>query len=130
MSPARTGLLLFAHGARDPAWAQPFEAVLRRVREEAPGLEVRLSFLEFMTPTLADAGATLAATGCTQVAIVPLFLGTGGHVRKDLPQLIDALRAAHPEVAWTLQPSIGEAPDVVDAMAAAALRSTTPHARP
>lgn len=130
MSTARTGLLLFAHGARDPAWAQPFEAVLRRVREEAPGLEVRLSFLEFMTPTLTEAGAALAAEGCTQVAIVPLFLGTGGHVRKDLPQLIDALRAAHPEVAWTLQPSIGEAPDVVDAMAAAALRSTTPHARP
>ena len=130
MSTARTGLLLFAHGARDPAWAQPFEAVLRRVREQAPGLEVRLSFLEFMTPTLAEAGAALAAEGCTQVAIVPLFLGTGGHVRKDLPQLVDALRSAHPQVSWTLQPSIGEAPDVIEAMAAAALRSTTSHARP
>lgn len=130
MSAARTGLLLFAHGARDPAWAQPFDAVLRRVREQAPTIEVRLSFLEFMTPTLAEAGSALAAAGCTSVAIVPLFLGTGGHVRKDLPLLIDALRGAHPHVTWTLQPSIGEAPGVIEAMAAAALRSTTSDARP
>lgn len=124
MSAARSGLLLFAHGARDPNWALPFEAVLRRVREQAPDVAVSLSFLEFMAPTLLEAGDTLAAAGCTRVVIVPLFLGTGGHVRKDLPLLIETLRGAHPQVTWTLQPSIGEAPDVIEAMAHAALRST------
>lgn len=124
MSAAKSGLLLFAHGARDPNWALPFEAVLRRVREQAPDLLVCLSFLEFMAPTLVDAGDTLAAAGCTRVAIVPLFLGTGGHVRRDLPLLIDALRSTHPHVAWTLQASIGEAPGVIEAMATAALRGT------
>ncbi len=124
MSAENTGLLLFAHGARDPNWALPFEAVLRRVREQAPGITVALSFLEFMAPTLIDAGDALAAAGCTHVAIVPLFLGTGGHVRKDLPLLIDALRSTHPHVTWTLQTSIGEAPGVIEAMAAAALRAT------
>ena len=29
------GLILFAHGARDPRWAEPFEAVAARVRERA-----------------------------------------------------------------------------------------------
>lgn len=130
MSTPRTGLLLFAHGARDPNWALPFEAVLRRVREQAPGIAVSLSFLEFMAPTLLEAGGTLAEAGCTQVAIVPLFLGTGGHVRKDLPLLIEALRSAHPQVTWTLQPSIGEAPGVIEAMAAAALRLTDPAISP
>lgn len=124
MRSANTGMLLFAHGARDPNWALPFEAVLRRVREQAPDLLVSLSFLEFMTPTLVDAGDALAAVGCTRVAIVPLFLGTGGHVRKDLPLLLDALRSAHPQVTWTLQTSIGEAPGVIEAMATAALRGT------
>ena len=124
MTSENTGLLLFAHGARDPNWALPFEAVLRRVREQAPSVKVALSFLEFMTPTLVDAGDALAAAGCTRVDIVPLFLGTGGHVRKDLPLLIDALRSNHPQVTWTLQASIGEAPGVIEAMATAALRGT------
>ena len=119
----RVGILLFAHGARDPRWALPFEAVAARVREQAPDTEVRLSFLEFMTPNLADAGTELAQAGCTGVAIVPLFLGSGGHVRKDLPVLLEQLATAHPLVQWTLQQTVGETQAVIDAMASAALTS-------
>ena len=119
------GLLLFAHGARDPRWALPFEAVAARVRElgaaELPPTEVRLSFLEFMTPGLLEAGRALAAQGCVRVDVVPLFLGAGGHVRKDLPALLDELRIAHPNVEWHLNPAVGESALVVEAMAAASL---------
>ena len=115
------GLLLFAHGARDPRWAQPFQAVAEHVRTARPGTPVCLAFLEFMTPSLADAGAELVAAGCHRVEVVPLFLGAGGHVRKDLPLLLDALRAAHPGVQFGLNPAVGELDSVVQAMAAAAL---------
>lgn len=115
------GILLFAHGARDPAWAGPFEAVAARLREAAPHVPVRLAFLEFMAPTIEEAGAQLAAAACTQVSIVPLFLGAGGHVRKDLPRLIEGLAAAHPHVAWRLCPAVGEAEAVIAAMADVAL---------
>lgn len=117
-----TGLLLFAHGARDPNWALPFEAVAQIVRQQRPGMPVALAFLEFMSPTLPEAGAQLAAQGCTEVAVVPLFLGAGGHVRKDLPALLAELSAAYPQVTWSLQPAIGEIDSVVQAMAEAALR--------
>jgi sirohydrochlorin cobaltochelatase len=123
-----TGLLLFAHGARDPRWSVPFEAVAERVRHADPQLVVDLAFLEFMAPTLPDAGSRMAAAGCSRVDVVPLFLGAGGHVRKDLPELLDRLRATHPGVDWVLHPAIGELDDVVDAMAGAALRLT--HGRP
>ncbi len=118
----RAGVLLFCHGARDPNWARPFEAVKERVRERAPDASVSLAFLEFMTPGLVQAGHELAALGCTQVQVVPLFLGTGGHVRKDLPLLLDELRQAHPDVSWSVRPSIGETEAVISAMADAALQ--------
>jgi sirohydrochlorin cobaltochelatase len=118
------GVLLFAHGARDPRWALPFEAVAERLRarvaQQSPTPQVALSYLEFMQPGLVEAGSGLARAGCRSVDVVPLFLGAGGHVRKDLPLLLDELRGLHPDVAWTLRPAIGESPDVVDAMAAAA----------
>ncbi|MFY7914072.1 MAG: sirohydrochlorin chelatase, partial [Rubrivivax sp.] len=91
-----TGLVLFAHGARDPRWAGPFEAIAASLRQQRPGLPVRLAYLEFMSPSLPDAAGELAAQGCQQVQVLPLFLGTGGHVRKDLPAILEALRAAHP----------------------------------
>ncbi|NML17464.1 sirohydrochlorin chelatase [Azohydromonas caseinilytica] len=115
------GLLLFAHGARDPDWARPFEAVAQSVRAQRPGTPVALAYLEFMQPDMAQATAALVAAGCRRVEVLPLFLGAGGHVRKDLPQLLDGLRATHPGVHFELHPAVGELPTVVQAMAGAAL---------
>lgn len=118
----RLGILLFAHGARDQAWAQPFEAVARRLSERATaqGHAVTLAFLEFMSPDIQAAGAALAAQGCTEVAVVPLFLGAGGHVRKDLPRLLGALADAHPGVQWRLSAAVGETDILIQGMADAA----------
>lgn len=118
---ATTGLLLFAHGARDPQWAQPFQAVAQRCTQALGPQRVALAFLEFMTPDLVSAGSQLVAGGCTRVDVVPLFLGAGGHVRKDIPVLMARLQAEHPDVQFALRPAIGEADAVIHAMAAVAL---------
>lgn len=117
----KRGLLLFAHGARDPRWALPFEAIVQRIAAQAPALPVRLAFLEFMAPTILDAGDALVAQGCDDIEVVPLFLGAGGHVRKDLPELLARLRQAHPGTTWLLRPAIGEVDSVIDAMARASI---------
>ena len=114
------GLLLFAHGARDPNWSLPFEDVARRVRAQQPDVRVALAFLEFMTPDILTAGRALAESGCRQITIVPLFLGAGGHVRRDLPQLIAQLEASFPAVSFRLTPAVGEMDPVVEAMASTA----------
>jgi sirohydrochlorin cobaltochelatase len=116
------GIILFAHGARDPAWAQPFEAVRAHVEQLRPDSRVALAFLEFMAPSLPDAARQLTSQGCTDIQVVPLFLGAGGHVRKDLPQLMQTLAQEHPGVRWTLQPAIGEDPEVIAAMAGVVAR--------
>lgn len=120
------GLLLFAHGARDSRWALPFEDVAERVRQRAPAVPVVLCFLEFMMPTLLEGGHRLAAAGCTHVDVVPLFLGAGGHVRKDIPALLAQLEANHPGVQWHLRAAIGERDEVIEAMAQASLAFVAP----
>ena len=110
-------VILLAHGARDPSWATPFEAVAARVRERAPEAIVELAFLELMAPTLEAAAAALVARGCTHVAVVPAFLGMGGHVRRDVPAQVAQLRDAHSNVAWILHDALGETPHVIAALA-------------
>jgi len=117
----KQGILLFAHGARDSRWALPFEDIATRIRERAPAAPVELCFLEFMTPGLVEGANRLAAAGCVHVDVVPLFLGTGGHVRRDIPELLAQIEAAHPGVHWELRPAIGEVDIVVEAMAQASL---------
>lgn len=111
------GLILFAHGARDPRWAEPFHRVAERVRALQPELAVSVAFLEFLEPGLATAGQALVQAGCSEVEVLPLFLGAGGHVRKDLPERIEGLRRAHPAVRWAMRPAVGESARLVEALA-------------
>jgi sirohydrochlorin cobaltochelatase len=115
------GILLFAHGARDPAWARPFETIAARMRATTPERPVALGFLELMAPDLDAAAAQLIDAGCSTLTVVPLFLGAGGHVRRDLPERLAVLQARHPGVAIRTTASIGEAEVVTTAIAQAAL---------
>ncbi len=112
------GLVLLAHGARDPHWRKPFEDLADRVRSKRPGLEVRLAFLEIMEPDLRAAGRELVVAGCDALTVVPVFLGEGGHVRRDVPLLVAALRSAHPGVTVSQSNAAGEDGRVLDALAA------------
>ncbi|MCV2348598.1 sirohydrochlorin chelatase [Paucibacter sp. Y2R2-4] len=115
-------MLLFAHGARDPDWARPFKEVERRIRLERPEMPLTLAFLEFMQPSLEEAAHELVAQGCRRIHIVPMFLGTGGHVRRDIPPLIERLTAQYgTTVEWLLRPAIGDQERVVQAMTEASL---------
>lgn len=112
------GIVLFGHGARDARWAEPFERLAARLRAargaDAP---VSIAFLELMTPSLDTAIATQIAAGCSRITVVPVFFGQGGHIRRDLPQLIDACRAAHPGVEIRCATAVGEDDGVLDAIA-------------
>lgn len=111
------GLILFAHGARDPLWAEPFEALAARVRLLTPSTPVRLAFLELMQPDLDAAAADLVAAGVEATRIVPIFFGQGGHVRQDLPARVEALRAKHGGTVFFSAPTVGEDGEVLDALA-------------
>ena len=111
------GLVLFAHGARDARWAEPFERLLQRVRSLAPEAEVRLCYLELMQPDLEGAIAELVALGVDSIRVIPVFLGQGGHVRRDLPGLIAAAQGRFAETPISVVAPAGEDDAVLDALA-------------
>jgi sirohydrochlorin cobaltochelatase len=115
-------LIIFAHGARDPRWAEPFERLQSALEQQASGLCVRLAFLELMTPDLASVAEEVIGLGAQQLVIVPAFLGQGGHVRRDLPELVQTLRQRWPNVPIHLAQAVGEDPEVLQAIAGYCLR--------
>ena len=114
----KKALVLFAHGARDPRWAQPFQKLQQRAQAQLSEAEVVLAFLELMEPRLPAVVTELAGKGVEQVSVVPVFLGQGGHVLRDLPPMIDELRTAYPTMQITVSDAVGESPAVLDAIAA------------
>lgn len=117
------GIVLFAHGARDPEWALPFEAMRARLQARRPECPVELAFLERMEPTLEGAVDALAARGAAAVTVFPIFMAQGGHLKHDLPRMIEAIRAKHPRMPIALASAVGEVPEIVEAIADWVLRS-------
>jgi sirohydrochlorin cobaltochelatase len=121
MNTAPPLLLLLAHGSRQPEWARPFEAVLAAVRASRPELDVQLAYLESMQPTLAQALNDAGAAGCRQLHLVPLFLGAGGHLQRDIPQAVAEAQARHPLLTVQVAAAAGYSTAIVAALAAYAL---------
>jgi len=109
-------LVLFAHGARAASWAAPFERLREQTAARLPDVRVCLAFLELMEPRLPQAVAALVEEGVEDITVVPVFLGQGGHLLRDLPLLADGIRAAHPGLRLQVAGAIGEDPAVQAAM--------------
>ena len=113
----KQALVLFAHGSRDARWAAPFLRLQEMLRTLLPEVAVELAFLELMEPRLPGLVDRLAGEGVDALSVVPVFLGQGGHVLRDLPVLVEAARAEHPAMQINLAEAVGENEAVLRAIA-------------
>lgn len=116
-APSSQALILFAHGARDPRWAAPFQRLRQLIQLQLPGLRVELAFLELMSPRLPELVAELVRQGTLQVTVVPVFLGQGGHVLRDLPLMTQQLQQDYPSLRLKVAQAAGEDAEVLNAIA-------------
>ncbi|NGZ87973.1 sirohydrochlorin chelatase [Duganella aceris] len=113
---SQKALVLFAHGARAASWAAPFERLRDLTQARTPDVRVSLAFLELMTPRLPELVAELEAGGVDEITVVPVFLGQGGHVLRDLPLMVDQLRLDHPGTTIKVVEAAGENAAVLNAL--------------
>lgn len=87
-------LVIAGHGTRVNAGAEAAAALVEKVRGLLPGVRVEAGFVELTPPTI-DVALDTVLADATAAVVVPLMIGTGGHVRKDIPEAIDASKARH-----------------------------------
>jgi sirohydrochlorin cobaltochelatase len=109
----KQGIVLVAHGSRDPEWSRPFERLAAALEKRLPAVAVALAYLEH-GPAVEEALAALVAKGVGAIRVVPVFLGAGGHVKDDIPRLVAAAKLSVPV---SVDAPIGEQAPVIDAIA-------------
>jgi sirohydrochlorin cobaltochelatase len=119
----KSAMILFAHGARDPRWAQPFQRLQVMTQANLPEVKVELAFLEFMTPSLTDLVPQLITDGYEKIVVAPIFLGQGGHVLRDLPVMVNQLRETYPTLELQQLEAAGEDALVLQAIRDYCVRS-------
>ena len=120
----KRAMILLCHGSADPEWSRPFFALQDIISAKSPQTPVALAYLDPAKPNFADVTAQLAATGVEEIIVAPIFLARGGHVKKDLPELVEAARVAH-GLSFQVLPTIGEVDSLLEAIAAWVIAGVT-----
>ncbi|WTL60345.1 sirohydrochlorin chelatase [Nocardia sp. NBC_01499] len=113
----RPALIAVAHGSRDPRSAATMSAVVAEIAAARPEFDVRLAFLDLSAPSVDQVVDAVAVQGHTHAIVAPLLLGSAFHARVDLPGLLAAAHARHPQLHLTQADVLGP-----DARLIAALR--------
>ncbi|WAL95356.1 sirohydrochlorin chelatase [Streptomyces sp. Je 1-369] len=114
----RPTLVLVAHGSRDPRALTTVTALAERVREQRPGLAVRLGHIELNEPLLTEVLHEL--TG--HAVLVPLLLGRGQHVKRDIP----AAAARFPDLGTRVAAPLGPHPLLAETLHARLVQAGWP----
>jgi len=94
------------------------------VQARRPDARVDIAYLEFQPPTLAEAIDQALAAGARTIDVVPVFWASGGHVANDVPPLLAAQRARHPDLQLRMLPVLSELPGMLDFIADSVVRGT------
>jgi sirohydrochlorin cobaltochelatase len=118
-SPAATVVpvvVLVAHGSRVDEANVTHQDLAERLARRT-GMTVVAAFLELAEPDIPTAIDDAVASGAGAIVVLPYFLLPGAHTTRDIPALIGAASARHPQVDMVQAPHIGADPALFDALA-------------
>ena len=111
-----SAIVLLAHGSLDPRWKEPFEKILFRLEKELGKNNIKLAYMDFIKPDFESVVKELFDENIKEIKLLPLFMSGGGHVDKDIPKIVSALKDKLNGIKIKILPAIGEYPEVSSAM--------------
>lgn len=91
----RIGVMICGHGSRDPEACAQFARVVERVRERLRQWPVEMGYLEFARPIIREGLDRLRTLGVERILAVPGMLFAAGHVKNDVPSVLNTYAAEH-----------------------------------
>ena len=112
----KVGVIIVDHGSRRAASNERLEALCAKYQATHAREQwvVRPAHMELAAPSIEDAFESCVQEGCDFVVCHPFFLGPGRHVEEDIPELLEAANAKHPEVKLLLTDPLGSHPAILD----------------
>lgn len=101
-------LLIVAHGSRNSNSNRETEALAEALRNRKHPFEIiEHAYLELAEPDIPSAVESLVERGYDAITLVPLFLASGNHVERDMPDILGKLIKKYPHVLFLMTEHIG-----------------------
>lgn len=106
-------VLLIGHGTRLAAGVAEFRALADELQQALPDRTCLAGFLELVEPSLPEALETLWRQGFRRVIALPALLMAAGHVKNDIPLILNAFQAEHPGMSIAFGADLGIHPNLL-----------------
>ena len=91
-------ILYVGHGTRSKKGADEAKQFLEQVINEVQCEIQEVSFLELTEPFIAEGFNRCVERGATSICVVPVFLLSAGHIKKDIPEALEPLLQRFPDI--------------------------------
>ena len=111
------GILIVGHGSRAKETEATLETVLAMAKAKLPEMIIEYGFMEFSDKTVEKAVNALIEKGVKEIKVVPYFLFTGMHIKKDIPQMVAECVSGFPDVKVVMGEPLGVDERLADILA-------------
>ncbi|BDC50036.1 hypothetical protein F183_A23520 [Bryobacterales bacterium F-183] len=119
-----TGLIVFAHGSSVESANDAVRNITASLAAKGGYSAIETAFLEGGKPDLSEATAKLLEKGVDKVVVLPYFLTVGLHLKRDLPNLMAAVRESHPTLHIESAPPLDGHPALIEILHTRAQEAT------
>lgn len=94
----KIGILLCGHGSRDDQAILEFTHFVQEFAKIQPEYPISSGFLEFAQPVINQGLEALKKNGINHIIALPVMLFAAGHVKNDIPSVLQGFIAQNPEI--------------------------------
>ena len=101
------GVMVCGHGSRDEDAVSEFLNFAKKLKNQLLQYELDWGFLEFANPVIKSGLDSLRQKGIKEIMSVPVMLFAAGHAKNDIPSVLNAYQAQHPELSISYGRELG-----------------------
>ena len=90
--------MICGHGSRNKNAVGQFAVLSDHLRKRFPTVPVDYGYLEFANPVIHQGLDALVERGARDILAIPGMLFAAGHAKNDIPSVLNAYQATHPDV--------------------------------
>lgn len=120
-------LIIAAHGSRKAESNLEVKKLAETLAKKLGPVCDRVvpAFLQLADPLLADQLDALVSEGSKNIIVFPFFIGSGSHILRDIPELVEKARQQYPKVRFDLTRHLGGLDTVADLIASEVVSFTS-----
>ncbi len=113
------GIMVLAHGSRVKETTDTIEKIVKLAKDNINDkhMPIEIAYMELSQPDIKTVFKKLIDMGVDEIKVVPYFLFRGMHIKKDIPNELEAALEGYDNVKLTMGDTLGADPRLAEILA-------------